>query len=328
MQQVSSFEPSTSAALEQHFRQQSCKLVGNKIFLLGATSSLGPFKRLAKLGTTIVCVAMKSKKMEKLVKDAEASTYAEVAYTDHMIKCMVYLILNVIICGSCVYGYFIAWSAKVTESIQGRCSFWGGIGAFCSIVACIDVDAHADRLPYVIYNVLYSLNGACLVICVINVNTYMMKSLREKGKTGKTSWDYMRTFSEGFVWTVEVSFVVIENFIEEGAGVVNGTIQALRNLLTGLVLLFWLVAIIYNGLLIVRKLDTNADASAQKAQKQVLFYVKMLSMGSFVGFAAKLLSVFNIGKTLYARPPCEGGGLFHFNHFQLALLTSFGKYTF
>lgn len=103
---------------------------------------------------------------------------------------------------------------------------------------------------------------------------------------------------------------------------------ALRNLLTGLVLLFWLVAIIYNGLLIVRKLDTNADASAQKAQKQVLFYVKMLSMGSFVGFAAKLLSVFNIGKTLYARPPCEGDGVFHFNHFQLALLTSFGKYTF
>lgn len=53
----------------------------------------------------------------------------------------------------------------------------------------------------------------------------MMKSLREKGKTGKTSWDYMRTFSEAFVWTVEVSFVVIENVIEEGAGVVNWTIQ-------------------------------------------------------------------------------------------------------
>ena len=81
------------------------------------------------------------------------------------------------------------------------------------------------------------------------------------------------------------------------------------------------VACIYNGLLIVKKLDSK-DTSAQKAQNQVLFYIKMLTFGSFIGFAAKVLSVFNIGKTLYARPPCEGDGFVHFNHVQLTFLMS------
>ncbi|GMI17650.1 hypothetical protein TrLO_g13873 [Triparma laevis f. longispina] len=69
-------EPSASAALTHISATISVnKLVENKVFvLLGATSSLGPFKSLAKLGATIACVARKGKKMEKLIKDAEASS--------------------------------------------------------------------------------------------------------------------------------------------------------------------------------------------------------------------------------------------------------------
>ena len=68
-------EPSASAALSSIASEEGVsKLVSNKIFvLLGATSSLGPFKSLSKLGASIACVARKGKKMEKLIKDSEES---------------------------------------------------------------------------------------------------------------------------------------------------------------------------------------------------------------------------------------------------------------
>mmetsp|Transcript_6766 Transcript_6766/g.12201 ORF Transcript_6766/g.12201 Transcript_6766/m.12201 type:complete len:337 (+) Transcript_6766:60-1070(+) len=250
-----------------------------------------------------------------------SKTYADVAFSDHTTKCIIYLVLALIVWTLCLYGYILARRLHLQKSIQGKCTGWGCIGGLPLTLACIDIDAHADRLPYVVYHLLCSIPGICLIICVISVNAYMMKSLKEKGASDNTGWDKMRKFSEAFVWTTEVSCVLLENLVEEGTGVVNGTLQALRNLLTAMVLLVWMVACIYNGLLIVKKLDSK-DTSAQKAQNQVLFYIKMLTFGSFIGFAAKVLSVFNIGKTLYARPPCEGDGFVHFNHVQLTFLMS------
>ena len=55
-----------------------------------------------------------------------------------------------------------------------------GPGGLPLTLACIDIDAHADRLPYVVYHLLCSIPGICLIICVISVNAYMMKSLKEK----------------------------------------------------------------------------------------------------------------------------------------------------
>ena len=138
-----------------------------------------------------------------------------------------------------------------------------GPGGLPLTLACIDIDAHADRLPYVVYHLLCSIPGICLIICVISVNAYMMKSLKEKvrkasseartvevkcfvenavlqpfiylllrnaapipqGASDNTGWDKMRKFSEAFVWTTEVSCVLLENLVEEGTGVVNGTLQ-------------------------------------------------------------------------------------------------------
>ena len=46
-----------------------------------------------------------------------------------------------------------------------------------------------------------------------------------QGASDNTGWDKMRKFSEAFVWTTEVSCVLLENLAEEGTGVVNGTLQ-------------------------------------------------------------------------------------------------------
>lgn len=115
--------------------------------------------------------------------------------------------------------------------------------------------------------------------------------------------------------------VIVENIIEPEVGVVNGTIQALRNLVTGLILNVWWFSITYNTVVIVRKLGGNqgkVDPAAKAAQNHLMYNVYVIGAGCFIGFAVKFLSFFGaVGKTLYARPPCEGDGMFHFNHAQV-----------
>ena len=64
-------EPSASASLSSLASLPSASsLVKDKVFvLLGATSSLGPFEPLARMGAKIACVARKGKKLERLVEE-------------------------------------------------------------------------------------------------------------------------------------------------------------------------------------------------------------------------------------------------------------------
>eukprot|EP00520_Triparma_pacifica_P003915 CAMPEP_0118651800 /NCGR_PEP_ID=MMETSP0785-20121206/10976_1 /TAXON_ID=91992 /ORGANISM="Bolidomonas pacifica, Strain CCMP 1866" /LENGTH=496 /DNA_ID=CAMNT_0006544271 /DNA_START=118 /DNA_END=1605 /DNA_ORIENTATION=- len=68
-------EPSAARALTGVANSQDCTdLVKDKIFvLLGATSALGPFQALSRLGATIACVARPGAKLRKLVEDAKST---------------------------------------------------------------------------------------------------------------------------------------------------------------------------------------------------------------------------------------------------------------
>ncbi|GMI02819.1 hypothetical protein TrRE_jg11392 [Triparma retinervis] len=68
-------EPSAARAIAGVANAKDCtELVKDKVFvLLGATSALGPFKALSRLGATIACVARPGKKLNKLVEDAKST---------------------------------------------------------------------------------------------------------------------------------------------------------------------------------------------------------------------------------------------------------------
>ncbi|GMH48344.1 hypothetical protein TrRE_jg8895 [Triparma retinervis] len=254
------------------------------------------------------------------------STVAEESPVDHTVKCSVYFAITLIYSCCNFYGAFLTRNGATGLELQTYCLRLGVAMSIVALISTSDIDAAAGRLPYTLYHVLTSMNGALLVIVIINCNKVLIDAQRSKGANDKGDmWAHVKRISEVTVWIFELVFVIVENSVEEGDGVVNGTLQALRNLCTGLVLLFWFVTIVYFTLAIVKKLkrSSSKDVASLNAQKHLMRNCYIIAFGCFVGVAVKILSFMgSLGKTLYARPSCESDGFFHFNHVQLTVLSS------
>lgn len=124
------------------------------------------------------------------------STAAIEAPVDHDLKCIIYFAVNCVIFLFCMWGVVLTIKNPPGISLQTFCFRAGAGMTVVSMIATTDVDAAAGRLPYVLYHLFCSVNGALLVITVININLYLIQALRKKGGDSKDVWYKMKRVSE------------------------------------------------------------------------------------------------------------------------------------
>ena len=265
--------------------------------------------------------------LSKWVEGDCSLTYSEAVaeiegWNQYDIKCVVYIIPQVLGMMICLNYYFISRGNRVARGKDSPMSIGEkGLLGFLVMqtsmaINLIDMDCTADRLSIFMSNLTMGFGLTSMMYTTFTFVEKWVMIIEAKGKS-QVCPPWLKKLKHVSVIIIFVGEIIVANVeqVVGGGGMASevnsaydAKINSFKNLICGFVVGLWGVIAVNYGTSIKKKLATAGNKETS-ATKKIGEYCKGIGICSILGCGYKFLfCALRIGKTIiYTDPPCGGG---------------------